>query len=234
MATYDLEQQEQLDQAKHFWKSYGNLITWTLILVLGAYAAWTGYLYWQNDQAAKASALFEEIDRAALQGDTAKVALVFKDIREKHPGTTYTAQAALLAAKVQGASGKDEDARASLQWLIDNGKNADLVAVARLRLAGLQLDAKQHDAALKLLDADLPEEFKPLAQDRRGDILAAQGKKAEALQAYKEAWKAMDPAIEYRRFIEGKLTALGEPPAASTLSQPAAAPAMPPGLAPTN
>ncbi|HET6788949.1 MAG TPA: tetratricopeptide repeat protein, partial [Aquabacterium sp.] len=156
MATYDLEQQEQLDQAKHFWKTYGNLITWTLILILGAYAAWTGYLYWQNDQAGKASVLFEEIDRAALQGDTSKVALVFKDIREKHPGTTYTAQAALLAAKVQATAGKDEDARASLQWLIDNGKNPDLVAVARLRLAGLQLDAKQHDAALKLLDADLP------------------------------------------------------------------------------
>ncbi|HET6789392.1 MAG TPA: tetratricopeptide repeat protein, partial [Aquabacterium sp.] len=93
---------------------------------------------------------------------------------------------------------------------------------------------KQYDAALKLLDADLPEEFKPLAQDRRGDVLAAQGKKAEALQAYKDAWKAMDPAIEYRRFIEGKLTALGEPPAASSLAQPAAVSAMPPGLAPTN
>ena len=32
MATYDLEQQEQLDQVKHFWKQYGNLITWVLVL----------------------------------------------------------------------------------------------------------------------------------------------------------------------------------------------------------
>jgi hypothetical protein len=24
----DLEEQEQLDQLKHFWKQYGNLITW--------------------------------------------------------------------------------------------------------------------------------------------------------------------------------------------------------------
>ena len=36
MATYDNEQQEQLEQFKHFWKQYGNLITWVLVLVLGA------------------------------------------------------------------------------------------------------------------------------------------------------------------------------------------------------
>ena len=27
----DLEEQEQLDQIKHFWKQYGNAITWVLI-----------------------------------------------------------------------------------------------------------------------------------------------------------------------------------------------------------
>ena len=37
MASHlDLEEQEQLDQLKHFWKQYGNLITWVLVLVLGA------------------------------------------------------------------------------------------------------------------------------------------------------------------------------------------------------
>ena len=34
----DLEEQEQLDQLKHFWKQYGNLIAWALILVLGVFA----------------------------------------------------------------------------------------------------------------------------------------------------------------------------------------------------
>jgi predicted negative regulator of RcsB-dependent stress response len=48
----DLEEQEQLDDLKHFWKSYGNLITWTLIVAFGAYAAWNGWQYWQRTQAA--------------------------------------------------------------------------------------------------------------------------------------------------------------------------------------
>ena len=41
----DLEEQEQLDELKHFWKQYGNLITWGLIVVFGAIAAWNGYHY---------------------------------------------------------------------------------------------------------------------------------------------------------------------------------------------
>ena len=35
----DLEEQEQLDQLKHFWKQYGNAISWALIVVLGAFEA---------------------------------------------------------------------------------------------------------------------------------------------------------------------------------------------------
>ncbi len=63
----DLEEQEQLDQIKHFWKQYGNLITWVLIAALGAYAGWNGYQYWQRSQAAQASALYDELERLAAQ-----------------------------------------------------------------------------------------------------------------------------------------------------------------------
>jgi predicted negative regulator of RcsB-dependent stress response len=66
MATHlDLEEQEQVERLKHFWRQYGNLITWTLILVLGAFAAWNGWNYWQRDQGLKASALYDELERAA-------------------------------------------------------------------------------------------------------------------------------------------------------------------------
>jgi predicted negative regulator of RcsB-dependent stress response len=49
----DLEEQEQLDQIKHFWRTWGNLISWVLIAVLGSYAAWNGYQYWQRTQATR-------------------------------------------------------------------------------------------------------------------------------------------------------------------------------------
>lgn len=212
MATYDLEQQEQLDQFKHFWKQYGNLITWTLVLVLGAYAAWTGYLYWQQQRAQGAGGLYEELDRAASGNNADKAAQAFADLKAKYAGTTFAEQGALLAAKVSADQQKTDQAKATLQWLVDNGKNPSLVAIARLRLAGMQMDAKQFDDALKTLSVTLPDEFAALADDRRGDVLAAQGKKDDAGKAYLSAWKAMDEGVEYRRFVEGKLTALGQAP----------------------
>ena len=80
MATYDNEQQEQLDQFKHFWKQYGNLITWVLVLVLGAYAAWTGYQYWQQKRGLAAAGLYEEMDRAVSGGQSDKAAQAFADL----------------------------------------------------------------------------------------------------------------------------------------------------------
>ena len=64
----DLEEQEQLDQIKHFWAQYGNLISWVLIVVFGSFAAWNGWNYWQRSQASQASALYEEVERASLAG----------------------------------------------------------------------------------------------------------------------------------------------------------------------
>lgn len=225
MATFDLEQQEQLDQVKHFWKQYGNLITWTLVLVLGAYAAWTGYLYWQQQRAQGATGLYDELDKAASERNADRARQAFNDLKAQYAGTTAAEQGALLAAKVAADAGKAEEARATLQWLADSGKNEGLVAVARLRLAGMQLDAKQFDEALKTLDAKVPEEYAALVADRRGDVFLSQGKNKEAIEAFQAAWKGMEPTVEYRRFIEGKLTVLGAAP--EPLKAPATASAVP-------
>jgi len=238
MATYDLEQQEQLDQVKHFWKQYGNLITWVLVLILGAYAAWMGYQYWQRDRASGAAGLYEELDRAAQSGNVDKVGQAFNDLKDKYAGTTFAEQGALLAARVAAERQKADQAKTSLEWLVGNGKNQNLVAVGRLRLAGMQLDAKQFDEALKTLSAEMPEEFVALADDRRGDVLMAQGKKDDAAKAYQSAWKGLDAEVEYRRFIAGKLTALGQPPEPPSKAPVApmgmGAQMLPPGAVPTN
>lgn len=213
MATYDLEQQEQLDQVKQFWKQYGNLITWLVLLVLSGFAAWNGYNWWQTQQATKAAGLYEELDKAAVAGDAKKVAQSFADLSKDYGRTTFAQQAALVAAKVASDKQDADQAKVALNWLVEHGKNADLVAVGRLRLSGMQMDAKQYDEAAKTLSAPIPEEFMGLVNDRRGDILMAQGKKADAVEAYQKAWKTIDPSVDYRRFVEGKLVALGHAPA---------------------
>lgn len=216
MATQlDLQEQEQLDALKAFWNKQGNLITWTLVLVLGGFAVWNGWNYWQRDQALKAGVMFEELDRAALAGDADKAGRVFADMRQRYAGTAFAQQGGLLAAKVQAAKGQADAAKASLGWVAENGTELEMRTVARLRLAAMLADGKQYDEALKTLDAAKAEGFEALVADRRGDILMAQGKKDEARSAYQAAYRAMSEKVDYRRLVQAKLTALGADPEAA-------------------
>jgi predicted negative regulator of RcsB-dependent stress response len=219
MATpLDLQEQEQLDALKTFWKTYGNLITWALIAALAVYAGLNGWKWWQRDQSTKAAGMFDQIDLAVQAGDTQRAGQVFGDLKERYPRTVFAAQAGLLAARVQFDRGQSDAAKASLTWVADNASEDEYRTVARLRLAGLLLQAKDFDGALKQLDLAKAPTFEALVADRRGDVLLAQGKPSEARNAYQAAWKAMDEKIEYRRLIDAKLTALGAPPAAASAS----------------
>ncbi len=224
MATQlDLQEQEQLDTLKAFWKQYGTLVTWVLILVLGAYSAWNGWQYWQREQGFKAGAMFDELDRAVQAGDAEKVGRIFGDLKQRFPKTAFAEQGALAAAKVQFDKGQNDAAVASLTWLAESGAQDEMRTVARLRLAALQTAAKQFDEAIKTLDGAKAAGFEPLVADRRGDLLLAQGKAAAALAAYQAAWAGMDDKNDYRRIVDAKLTALGAAPEAAASAAASAA-----------
>ena len=205
----DLAEQEQLDEIKHFWKQYGNLITWSLIVVLGAFAAWNGYQYWQRSQAVQAAVMYEEIDRAVQSGDMGRVDQSLADMKERFGRTTYAQQAGLLAAKSYYDKGNIEASSAALTWVASKSTDVGYQSVARLRLSGLLLEKKAYPEALQQLAGDFPKDFAPLAADRRGDILVAQDKKTEAKAEYQKAYKGLDEADEYRRLVEVKLNAMG-------------------------
>jgi len=225
MASHlDLEEQEQLDQLKHFWNRWGTLITWALIVVFGALAAWNGYQYWQRRQASQASVLYDEVDRAAEAGDATRVERAFNDLKDKFGRTIYASQGGLLAGKALYDKGQIDAAKAALGWVADKSGDAGYKALARLRLAAVLLDAKAYDEAMRQLDASFPPSFAALADDRKGDVLLAQGKKDEAAAAYGRAWKAFDDGTDYRQLVEIKLNALGvDPRAGASLVAPAAA-----------
>jgi predicted negative regulator of RcsB-dependent stress response len=219
MATsLDLQEQEQLDALKAFWKQYGNLITWLLILALAAFAGWNGWNWWQRDQAYKAGAMFDELDRAVQAGDADRAGRIFGDLKERFPRTAFAQQGGLAAAKVQFEKAQADAAKASLTWVATSAGEDEYRTVARLRLAGLLLESKQFDEALKQLTEATAPGFESLVADRRGDVLMAQGKKDEARAAYQSAWTAMDDKLDYRRLVEAKLTSLAAAPKAATAS----------------
>jgi len=205
----DLEEQEQLDQLKHFWAQYGNVITWVLIAVFGSFAAWNGWNYWQRTQATKAAALYDEIDRAASARDADKMTRALTEMQDRFGGSTFAAQGSLLAGKTLFEAGKPDAARAALGWVSEKSSDEAYQAIARLRLAALDVEAKAYDQALKTLEAPMPKAFEALAADRRGDVYLAQGKTDEARQQYETAWRGFGQRVEYRNLVEIKLASLG-------------------------
>lgn len=211
MATHlDLEEQEQLDQLKHFWNKWGTLITTVLVIVLGGFAAWNGYQYWQNRQGQQASALGSAVEAAVNSGDKARIDQAFGDLRSSYGGTLQAAHAGLLVAKAASDKGQVDDAKAALTWVADNASDEGLKATARIRLAAVLLSSQSYDEALKQLDAKMPTEFDAVVADHQGDIYLAKGDKAKAIEAYRTAYQKTTPGVEYRNVISVKLNALGE------------------------
>lgn len=213
----DLEEQEQLDQIKHFWKQYGNAITWGLIVVLAAFASWNFYQYWQRTQANQAAALFDEVERSVQSGDTAKIDRVFADMKDRFASTSYAQQSGLLVAKQFIIAGKVDSAKSALTWVSEQSTDVGYQALAKLRLAAILMDSKSYDGALSLLNGAFPAGFDALVSDRKGDILLLQGKKTEAISQFEKAYRLFDVRTEYRRLVEVKLNALGVDVQASDL-----------------
>lgn len=217
MATpLDLQEQEQLDQLKHFWRRYGNAITWVLIVVFGSFAAWNGWQYWQRQQAASAALLFDQLELAASDTDADRTERVWADLKDGYASTAFAHQGALRAAATLQSLGKTEAAKAALVWASEQSKNEGLQAVARLRLAALALEMQKPDEASQWLKTTMPAEFAGLAADRQGDVFWAQGKKDEARGSYEKAYAFLGERTEYRQLVEVKLNALGVDPKQAT------------------
>lgn len=207
--AYDLQEQDQLDALRAFWNRWGTPILAVVTVVLLAIAGWRGYGWWQQKQSVEASAIHERLRKAVDARDMASVKQVSGELFEKYPGTIYASMGALLTARAWFESGDLKAAKAPLQWVIDKSSDPDHRLLARLRLAGVLLDEKAYDDALKLLTVSDAGAHAGAFADRRGDILVAQSKTAEARAAYKESLDKLQANSPLRPLVQIKLDALG-------------------------
>lgn len=207
--AYDLEEQEQLENLKAWWRQYGNALTWILIAALLAFAAWNGWKYWERKQATEAAVLYDQVVKAAEGRDAERVKRAAGDLEDKFGKTAYGPMSALVAAKVLYDAGDLAGAKAQLQWAMDHG-DGEYAYIARVRLAGVLLDEKAYDQGLALLKDEPPAPFVALYADRKGDLLAAQEKRADARAAYRKALDKLGADDQsMRQIIQFKLDALG-------------------------
>lgn len=212
--AYDLEEQEQLATIKDWWDKWGRLITMAVTAVLVGVAGVQAWRYYTTQQASSASVLYSQLDTADKSNEPKRVYEIATTLATSHGRTPYASMAALRAAKLSAAGNDLAAARQRLQWVLDNTKDDDMRDIARLRLAGVALDEKKPDEALKLLDAQHGAAFDGLYADLRGDILASQDKRAEARAAFQIALEKSEARGTYRQIVQAKLDALGEAPKA--------------------
>ena len=191
-----------------FWKQYGNLLTWALIIVLASYAGYNFWTYHQRSQASDASVLYDELQKSLTANDNAKVQRIASDVQSKFGGTAYAQMAALGAAKGAFDANDLKTAKTQLQWVVEHGSD-EYKSIAKLRLAGVLLDEKAYDDALKLLGTGFGAQFGAAVADRKGDVLVAQNKLAEARAAYVAAYAAMDKKDPGRQLVQVKLESIG-------------------------
>ncbi|PKO46167.1 MAG: hypothetical protein CVU29_06420 [Betaproteobacteria bacterium HGW-Betaproteobacteria-22] len=206
--AYDLEEQEQIDELKAWWKTYGKTVTNSVLGLLVLYAGYQGFSYYQTKQSVSASTeyqalqVIDEKDLTAIQAKTA-------ELMDKYSATPYAGRAAVLAAKANYHANEIKSAKAQLEWAIKNAKETSVSAIASLQLANILVEEKDYEGALKLLNATHDEGFDGLFADLKGDILVAQGKTTEAKAVYEQALIKLDVQGKYRLLTQQKLEALG-------------------------
>jgi len=206
----DLEEQEQVDALKAWWKQYGNMALALLALFVVSVVGWNVWQSYQSRQAGEAAALFDVLRKEIGGNNKKRIREVGGQIIDKYPRTAYAVDAAMFVAKSNFENGDPKSAKAQYQWVIDHAKQSQSKDLARMRLAVILLDDKNYIESLKLLDSKHDAAFDPLFNDLKGDVYALQGKSQEARQAYQAAIAGLPKEAQFKGYVQIKLDALGE------------------------
>jgi predicted negative regulator of RcsB-dependent stress response len=208
----DAQQEEQISAFKAWVEQYGNWIVGIALVVVALGAGSWGWRWYVGRDTAAAGALYEQYGEAVSAKDAAKARDLAAALLQQHPSSAYATFAALAQARSSLDAGDAAAAKAQLHWVIDKSPSKEFATLARVRLAGVLLDEKAYDEGLNLLKDDAPAALAAEVSDRRGDLLLAQGKAAEARSAYAKALEQASAQNPLRPVIQSKFDAL---PAAS-------------------
>lgn len=183
-----LDDQQELENFKYFWRSKGRWLFAVLLLASLVYLGrvlYQGHIKTKNEEAATALAgLVEKAkasqDKQALQAD-------LSILQQNYPDSISSAQATMMVAADLFDQGQYEAAEKQLNWVLQNQQIPFVRALAIQRLATVQLQQKKYDAALATLQMPVDAAFEALILETQGDVLYAQGKNKEALAVYEQA-----------------------------------------------
>lgn len=207
MAEY-LSEEEQLAALRSFWQRYGWLIVVAFVLVIGGYVGWSYYKDSQVRRAQAASDLYEQYQENLA--DEAVSNSLAQQLDTEFAGTSYHVFSLLTRATAKVEAGEFEAAAELLQQATQSGADQQMVDVANLRLARVQQQLGDSDAALAALGATRGEGYRSVVAELKGDIHLARDERELALEAYSAAMETA-PEANSRPLLKIKLAQLQVP-----------------------
>ena len=202
MADHVTEEQ-QVEAIKKWWKENGIAVIAGLVIGFGALYGWRYWNETKADQAAEASLQYGIFQVQLKQGNVEAKQSGDKIISE-YTATPYAVLAAFELAKYAIEKNDLAEAKARLQWVLDNTRQAQMKHTAQLRLAAVVSAEGDFDAALGLLNVDAAGGYKGAYAEMRGDVLVAKGDLAAAHAAYDLALQTDGLSPGNREVVEAK------------------------------
>lgn len=194
----ELNDDEQLDELKGWWKRYGNSLLTVALLIAAAFLAWNAWQNYQARKVAEASNTFDQL--LALTTDEAPLDAPKRDQADKlvgqlvndHGQSLYADMARMIQARIAVDSGELDKAIAALNGEIEKGAQSYFVANARIDLARLQVERQHFEDALNTLSASIPESLASRTLEVKGDALRGLKRLDDARTAYRDAMQQAD------------------------------------------
>jgi len=173
---------EQVDAVKRFFAENGKALIVGVVLGIGALVGWR---YWSNQQVenAGAASLSYQTLSSEIQADKPQTLEALQKFAADN-NNIYGSLASLELAQQYADKNELDKAATQLESGLSNTKDVNLQALIDLRLARIQIQQKQSDAALKTLDNIKGESWAALVADLRGEALLSKGDK----QGARDAW----------------------------------------------
>lgn len=207
MEIYSTEEQ-QIEAIKRFLRENGLSIVAGVVLGL---AGLYGFQYYQQAKVTAAEAKSDSYTTLVekLTAETKDNAAWDQDVQAfltANTDSAYANLAALLAAKEAVLAKDFAKAEQQLSWAFQHSQQAEVKAVAQLRLARVQAEQSKYTEALTTLQTDVPAAFKAQQLELKGDVLLASGDAVGAKAAYSAA--KQDSAATQNPLLDIKLNEL--------------------------
>lgn len=184
--AYSIEEEQEINQLKDWWKENGKTIIVAFILGVGGMFGWRYWQAHQAEQIAQASAQYDALIYSAQQDEQAKKANIEQFV-QANSKTAYAVFALLDEAKKATEKQDFAAAEANLNQALTQSQDEVLTSIVALRLSAVQFQLGQLDNALTTLHQVKGESFNARRAILTGDIQVAKGDKVAAKTSFEQA-----------------------------------------------